>query len=169
MGLLRNYNEYIEYNFKNGDSDFLAVIYYVALVIGTIKGAYIVIGVLSFLNQHILRRRPNLYQRYADQKLAKRSWVVVTGASDGIGAEFCRQLAKEGFNIALVSRTLEKIIKVEGECKKINPQIETRIVQADFAGNTNLSYYQNIYQQLQDLDIAILVNNAGVARLGRLD
>ena len=37
------------------------------------------------------------------------SWVLVTGAGDGIGAEFAKQLASQGFNIVLVSRTESKL------------------------------------------------------------
>ena len=127
-----------------------------------------IFGVLGFLYQHFIRSRPDLYKRYADPSIAGGSWAVITGASDGIGAEFCRQLAKDGFNIALVSRTLSKLRAVEAECKKINPQIKTRVVQADFAGNTTLPFYEGIYKQLDDLDIAILINNAGVANTGQI-
>ncbi len=34
----------------------------------------------------------------------KNSWVIVTGATDGIGKGFCEEFAKRGFNILLVSR-----------------------------------------------------------------
>ena len=109
-----------------------------------------------------------MLERYGDQTVVGGSWAVVTGASDGIGAEFCRQLARDGFNIALVSRTMSKLQAVERECKQINPKIKTRIVQADFAGNANLPFYENLYRQLDDLDIAILINNAGVMNNGPL-
>ncbi len=75
-------------------------------------------------------------------------------------------MARDGFNIALVSRTLSKLQAVETECKKINPKIKTRVVQADFAGNTTLPFYEGLYKQLDDLDIAILINNAGVMNNG---
>jgi 17beta-estradiol 17-dehydrogenase / very-long-chain 3-oxoacyl-CoA reductase len=53
----------------------------------------------------------------------KGSWALVTGASDGIGAEYCRQLASDGFNIILVSRTLSKLEAVNKEVKEINPMV----------------------------------------------
>ena len=37
------------------------------------------------------------------------SWAVVTGSTDGIGKECARYLAHAGFNIVLVSRSLEKL------------------------------------------------------------
>ena len=36
----------------------------------------------------------------------------MTGASDGIGESICYELAKSGFNIILMSRTLEKMENV---------------------------------------------------------
>ena len=41
--------------------------------------------------------------------------LVVTGATDGIGREFAKQLAKAGFNIVLVSRSTEKLGVVAAE------------------------------------------------------
>jgi 17beta-estradiol 17-dehydrogenase / very-long-chain 3-oxoacyl-CoA reductase len=37
------------------------------------------------------------------------NWAVVTGGSDGIGEAYCYELAKSGFNIIIVSRTMEKM------------------------------------------------------------
>ena len=46
---------------------------------------------------------------------------MVTGATDGIGLEFCKQLAKDGFNICLVSRTESKLeAVVEREFKNLD-------------------------------------------------
>ena len=36
-------------------------------------------------------------------------WAVVTGATDGIGKGFAKELASKGLNIVLVSRTLSKL------------------------------------------------------------
>jgi 17beta-estradiol 17-dehydrogenase / very-long-chain 3-oxoacyl-CoA reductase len=134
------------------------------LIIGIFKLAVLVHWLLSLLNKHLLRRKLNLIERYGTG-----SWAVVTGASDGIGAAYCRLLAKDGFNIVLVSRTMSKLQKVEKECRELNPKIQTRIVQADFAGNANLQFYEAIYKKVEDLDISILINNAGVMYTGRFD
>ena len=92
----------------------------------------------------------------------KGTWAVVTGASDGIGAEFCRQLAEDGFNICLVSRTKEKLDAVEAELKQIAPNVETMVIQADFSDNANIEFYKGIIRQIVQKDVGFIVLNAGI-------
>ena len=73
-----------------------------------------------FIHKHFLRTKLDLLQRYAGGKVGT-AWAVVTGASDGIGAAYCVELARLGFNVALVSRTVAKMEKVEKMCKEANP------------------------------------------------
>ena len=90
MGIIEDLNVFVDTTFKNGDSSMLSVVYYTALVIGAIKGTQFMFGLLSFIYQHFIRSRPDLYKRYGDPSVAGGSWAVITGASDGIGAEFSK-------------------------------------------------------------------------------
>ncbi|KXJ12187.1 Very-long-chain 3-oxoacyl-CoA reductase [Exaiptasia diaphana] len=87
------------------------------------------------------------------------SWAVVTGCTDGIGKSYAKQLAKQGLNIVLMSRNLEKLKKVEEEIRS-EYNVETRIIVIDFSGGQEI--YQDIGDKLKDLEIGILVNNVGV-------
>jgi hypothetical protein len=73
-----------------------------ALTILAAWGAYTVTGyayslACSALKYFVLPRR-NLKARYGG------GWALVTGASDGIGKEYARELARSGFNIILMAR-----------------------------------------------------------------
>jgi len=56
-----------------------------------------------------------LYQTYGIEKSSdfEGSWAVITGASDGIGLAYCHLLAKQGFNILMISRSEEKLKDVQ--------------------------------------------------------
>ncbi len=45
--------------------------------------------------------------------------IVVTGASDGIGRAYALELAKNGFNVLLISRTKSKLEEVAKEIGKL--------------------------------------------------
>ena len=132
-----------------------------ALILGTLKLAVLLHGVFGFIVQHYLRKKVNFLERYG----GKGTWALVTGASDGIGLEFCKQLARDGFNICLVSRTESKLKAVmEGDLAQYGVQM--RYVIADFDKNSNMAFYDNIVSQVQDIDIGLVVVNAGVANHG---
>ncbi len=106
---------------------------------------------------------PDMSARYG-----KGSWAIVTGASDGIGREYSLQLARRGFNIILIARNEEKLAKVKEEIKQINPNVESRIIVADFANSYEEGFFETILQQIGDLDVSILINNVGVMIKGAL-
>jgi len=126
-------------------------------IIGMLLVARKIAGGLIGIYKAFLRRRKNLVQRYG-----KNTWALVTGASDGIGQEFCRQLAKIGFNVILVARTQKKLEETAEELKKINPNISTKVVPADLSKANDEGWVENIYEQVKDLDVSILINNAGI-------
>jgi len=104
-----------------------------------------------------IRPRKNLKEIYGNG-----SWCIVTGATDGIGKAFCFELAKEGFNILLVSRTLSKLNKVSEELKSAFPKIQTYCIEFNFYQKNNYEEYTKAFANLQEnFDISILVNNVG--------
>ena len=61
--------------------------------------------------KHFIRPRRNLNKRYGGK------WAVVTGGSDGIGEALCYELASEGFNIVIISRTETKMLSIATRLK----------------------------------------------------
>ncbi|EDO41442.1 predicted protein [Nematostella vectensis] len=86
--------------------------------------------------------------------------LVVTGCTDGIGKSFAYQLAAQGINLILISRTKEKLENMEAEIKSAY-KVDTRIIALDFSGSADI--YEGLDVKLGGLDIGILVNNVGVS------
>jgi 17beta-estradiol 17-dehydrogenase / very-long-chain 3-oxoacyl-CoA reductase len=120
---------------------------------------------LGFIGLKLLIRFLGLFQiirRDLSKRYGKGSYVLITGASDGIGRQFALEFAKRGFNIILLSRTREKLEKVDQEIKKAFPQTNTLIVVSDLAKGYDPDVYNSIFDQVKHLDISILINNAGL-------
>ena len=90
----------------------------------------------------------------------KGSWVVVTGASDGIGKEYALQLARKGFNIVLVSRTQSKLDALAAQIKHSSSSAAVETLSIDFSKSTD-SDYDALAKLLQNKRVSILVNNVG--------
>lgn len=91
-------------------------------------------------------------------------WAVVTGASSGIGAEFARQLAAHGLDIALVARREDRLQMLSDTLKR-SANVQTQIIVADlstFAG------VDTVCSMTEEMDVGLLINNAGVAYSGSL-
>ncbi|KAH8282116.1 hypothetical protein KR054_005488, partial [Drosophila jambulina] len=86
-------------------------------------------------------------------------WAVVTGSTDGIGKEYARELARQGHNLVLISRTKEKLIAVT---KEIESQYKVQIkwIAADFVKGREV--YEHIEKELEGIEVGILVNNVGM-------
>ena len=90
-------------------------------------------------------------------------WALVTGASAGIGEEFCRQLAAKGMNIISVARR-EELLKELGEELTAEFGVQTREVAADLIRDDSADWLE---EAVSDLEVGLLVNNAGFGHLGK--
>jgi short-subunit dehydrogenase len=84
-------------------------------------------------------------------------WALITGASKGIGLEFSRQIAANGLNVVLVARS-ENSLKQLSSSIESDYSVKTRIVAADL---TEIDGIARVLEATADLDIGLLVNNAG--------
>jgi len=92
-------------------------------------------------------------------------WTLITGASEGLGAEFARIAARERRNLILTARSEDKLATLARELGASAGQIA--VIPAD------LSHEQEVARLWEEASrgrrIEILVNNAGLARHGRFD
>ncbi|XP_016966329.1 hydroxysteroid dehydrogenase-like protein 1 [Drosophila biarmipes] len=86
-------------------------------------------------------------------------WAVVTGATDGIGKEYARELARQGLNLVLISRTQAKLIAVTNEIES-QYKVKIKWIVADFAKGREV--YEHIEKELAGIEVSILVNNVGM-------
>ncbi len=92
-------------------------------------------------------------------------WAVVTGASAGLGEHFARQLAASGLNLFLVARRQERLEVLCDQLKRAHG-VQARYAVLDLAQEgSDLA----LDQATADLDVGLLVDNAGAGYFGRFD
>ena len=85
--------------------------------------------------------------------------ALVTGASSGIGRDIAKELAKRNIDLILVSRDLDKLKQVKDQIKNVNVEI----VSKDLSSEQNCI---DLYEQVKEQKIDILINNAGFGAFG---
>jgi short-subunit dehydrogenase len=127
---------------------------------GLVSAAPFLLIARAFWSAHDVfgERKESLSERYG-------AWAVVTGASAGIGAEFARALAGEGFSLVLTARREERLRALADELEK-RFSISVRVIAVDLAEH---DAPERLATAVEDLEVGMLVNNAGVGYAGRLD
>lgn len=97
---------------------------------------------------------------------SSRPVAVITGASSGIGAQFARRYAAEGFDLVLVARSGEALRALADELASAH-QIVARVHVADL---TRAADVDALVTELRDGLVRVdhLVNSAGIAPEGDL-
>jgi len=84
--------------------------------------------------------------------------ALITGASSGIGAEFARQLAAQGYNLILTARRQANLTEL-ADSLQLSHNTLVEIIVADLATDTGL---HKVLERIRNQpDINLLVNNAG--------
>ncbi|XP_056388392.1 inactive hydroxysteroid dehydrogenase-like protein 1 [Hyla sarda] len=119
------------------------------------KGFHLLRGFYSFIKHQVF---PRLFSN-TNTILQYGEWAVVTGATDGIGKAYAEELASHGVSIILLGRSTEKLKNVS-ESISATYGVKTRFIVADL--NKGSEVFPSIKEALRDVDVGILVNNAGV-------
>lgn len=95
----------------------------------------------------------------------KKSMVLVTGGSSGIGLALAKKFVKEGYDIVLTASGKEHLVQARSLLKRINPKSRIKLICEDLSVN---GAAERVYQKTvqQGLAIDILVNNAGIGMVG---
>lgn len=85
-------------------------------------------------------------------------WAVVTGASRGLGEAFARELAARGTDVALVGLEGDRLEQLAARLAHEHG-VACRAVEQDLSADGAV---EQVCTALADLDIQLLVNNAGI-------
>lgn len=93
-----------------------------------------------------------------------KEYILITGASSGIGYEMAKQLASKNFNLILVARSEDKLLKLQRELKtKYKNEVEYLLYDLSESNSA-----QDLYEQVQEKNYLVtgLINNAGFGDYG---
>ena len=90
---------------------------------------------------------------------AFKGTALITGASSGIGAIYADRLARQGYDLILVARTVERL-RAAATLLTLQTGRSVEIVGADLTDPADLAEVESLLRT--DSSITLLVNNAGV-------
>jgi short-subunit dehydrogenase len=90
------------------------------------------------------------------------NYVLITGASQGIGEVFAREFAKRGRNLILVARSKEKMTTISKElASKYSVKVE--VIVSDLSDPRSA---EKVFESCKSFSVETLINNAGFGLIG---
>lgn len=90
--------------------------------------------------------------------------VLITGASGGIGKELAILFAKDGFDLVLVARSIDNLIKVKNEIESMS-NVKIHLFSKDLSKEEEIVSLEKELNA-EDIQVDYLVNNAGFGLFG---
>lgn len=95
----------------------------------------------------------------------KNQTALITGATSGFGWEFCKLFAKDGYNVILVARDEDRLLKCATDLGNEFPNIKIHHFSVDLAQLDAAGKLYDLIDQ-HKLTVNFLINNAGVGQQG---
>ena len=95
------------------------------------------------------------------------NYVLITGASSGIGKALAEEYAKRGYNLILTARRADQLQHTKDSCLQISPKIKVELIVADVAQNNFKQILQDHLKEVKNLSYVFV--NAGVGSAGRFE
>ena len=92
-----------------------------------------------------------------------KKYIVITGASSGIGAATAKAFARRGENLILIARRAELLQNLKDEIAKISPEPDVVVKICDLARSENVLA---LWDELKSYELKALINNAGFGDYG---
>ena len=93
-----------------------------------------------------------------------KKYIVITGASSGIGAASAKAFARRGENLILVARRKELLEELKSEIAKF-ADVEVVVELCDLAKQENVLA---LWRNLEKFELKALINNAGFGDYGKV-
>jgi short-subunit dehydrogenase len=96
--------------------------------------------------------------------MGARPVALITGASMGLGAEFARVFAAEGYDLVLTARSADRLATLRKEVENLHG-VRAHVVVADLADpRAPVAIYDEVRRN--QIEVQVLVNNAGFGMYG---
>ena len=92
-----------------------------------------------------------------------KKYIVITGASSGIGAATAKAFARRGENLILIARRAELLQSLKDEIAQIVPKSDVVVKICDLACSKNV---RALWEELKIYELKALINNAGFGDYG---
>lgn len=96
-----------------------------------------------------------------------KEYVLITGASSGIGYDLAWIFGENNYNLILVARNEKRLNEIKKELNN-KLKVDIRIFQCDLACSEDI---ENLYSKIlhENLKVKYLINNAGCGSFGKFD
>ena len=91
----------------------------------------------------------------------EKEYVLITGASSGIGSHLAMHFAESSYSLLLLARRKELLHEVKEKCLKINSKISVETFVCDVTKDEDLQKVQNFVNE-NNLTLKIVIANAGI-------
>jgi short-subunit dehydrogenase len=99
--------------------------------------------------------------------MESKGYVLITGASSGIGRSLAITAAINGYDLILIARRANRLNEVADQCRLANPSLKVKVLVLDVASN---NFLEELKLELQSIsNLRFVFANAGLSSAGRTD